>query len=89
MIQPKHKKLIQKSKYGDSETLPRITLTLPGSFGAAISPSIEAMLAMWEKNLGVDISILQTEWAIFLQDLHQKKVPDVRGLGWINRLSRS
>ena len=67
----KARRLIRESKYGTLETLPRITLTLPGSFGAAISPSIEAMLAMWEKNLEVDISILQTEWAIFLQDLHQ------------------
>ena len=69
----KAQQLIRESKYGTLETLPRITLTLPGSFGAAISPSIEAMLAMWEKNLGVDISILQTEWAIFLQDLHQNR----------------
>ena len=79
----KAQQLIRESKYGDSETLPRITLTLPGSFGAAISPSIEAMLAMWEKNLGVDISILQTEWAIFLQDLHQNRFQMFGGLGWI------
>ena len=79
----KAQQLIRESKYGDLQTLPRITLTLPGSFGAAISPSIEAMLAMWEKNLGVDISILQTEWAIFLQDLHQNRFQMFGGLGWI------
>ena len=79
----KARQLISESKYGGLETLPRITLTLPGSFGAAISPSIEAMLAMWEKNLGADISILQTEWAIFLQDLHQKRFQMFGGLGWI------
>ena len=65
----KARRLIKESKYGGLEKLPRITLTLPGSFGAAVSPSIEAMLAMWEENLGVDINLLQTEWAIFLQDL--------------------
>ena len=63
--------------------MPRITLTVPGSFGAAISPSIEAMLAMWEENLGADISVLQTEWAIFLQDLHQNRFQMFGGLGWI------
>ena len=54
-----------------------------GNFGAAISPSIEAMLAMWEEILGADISILQTEWAIFLQDLHQNRFQMFGGLGWI------
>jgi len=79
----KARQLISESKYGGLDKLPRITLTLPGSFGAAISPSIEAMLAMWEKNLGVEISILQTEWAIFLQDLHQNRFQMFGGLGWI------
>ena len=79
----KARQLIQESKYGDTGELPRITLTVPGSFGAAISPSIEAMLAMWEGNLGVEISILQTEWAIFLQDLHQNRFQMFGGLGWI------
>ena len=79
----KARQLISESKYGDLETLPRITLTLPGSFGATISPSIEAMLAMWEKTLGLEISILQTEWAIFLQDLHRNRFQMFGGLGWI------
>lgn len=78
----KARRLIQESKYGSGE-IPRITLTLPGSFGAAISPSIEAMLAMWQENLGVEISILQTEWAIFLQDLHQNRFQMFGGIGWI------
>ena len=79
----KARQLIQESKYADTGELPRITLTVPGSFGAAISPSIEAMLAMWEENLGVEISILQTEWAIYLQDLHQNRFQMFGGLGWI------
>ncbi|MCH7738419.1 MAG: peptide ABC transporter substrate-binding protein, partial [Chloroflexi bacterium] len=79
----KARRLIQESKYGGLDELPRITLTLPGSFGAAISPSIEAMLAMWEENLGVNIDLLQTEWAIFLQDLHQNRFQMFGGLGWI------
>ena len=79
----KARQLIKESKYGGLDELPRITLTLPGSFGAAVSPSIEAMLAMWEENLGVRINLLQTEWAIFLQDLHQQRFQMFGGLGWI------
>ncbi|PKB70081.1 MAG: hypothetical protein BZY77_01445 [SAR202 cluster bacterium Io17-Chloro-G5] len=79
----KARQLIQESKYGGLDELPRITLTLPGSFGAAINPSNEAMLAMWEVNLGVRIELLQTEWAIFLQDLHQNRFQMFGGLGWI------
>ncbi len=75
--------LIRDSKYKSGSEMPRITLTVPGSFGAALSPSIEAMLAMWQENLGVDIDILQTEWAIFLQDLHQNRFQMFGGLGWI------
>ena len=77
----KARQLLQDSKYGIVE-MPRITLTLPGNFGAAIPPSIEAMLVMWEDTLGAEISILQTEWAIFLQDLHQNRFQMFGGLGW-------
>ncbi|MEC8857154.1 MAG: peptide ABC transporter substrate-binding protein, partial [Chloroflexota bacterium] len=76
----KARQLIQDSKYGGLDELPRITLTLPGSFGASVSPSIEAMLAMWEANLGVRIELLQTEWAIFLQDLHRQRFQMFGGL---------
>jgi ABC-type transport system substrate-binding protein len=79
----KARQLLKESKYGDLDELPRITLTLPGSFGAAVSPSIEAMLAMWEENLGVRIDLLQTEWAIFLQDLHRNRFQMFGGLGWV------
>ena len=75
--------LVRESKYGSGSAMPRITLTVPGSFGAALSPSIEAMLSMWEETLGVEIGVLQTEWAIFLQDLHQYRFQMFGGLAWI------
>ena len=79
----KARQLIRESKYKSGSEMPRITLTLPGSFGAAISPAIEAMLAMWQETLGVEIDLLQTEWAIFLRDLHQNRFQMFGGLGWI------
>ncbi len=79
----KARRLIQESKYGSASAMPRITLTVPGSFGAPASPSIEAILAMWEVNLGLEMEILQTEWAIFLGDLHKNRFQMFGGLGWI------
>jgi len=79
----KANQLIGASKYGSASEMPRIALTVPGSFGPATSPSIVAMLAMWQENLGVEIGILQTEWATFLQDLHQNRFQMFGGLGWI------
>lgn len=77
-------RLLKESKYGGNlKALPRIQLTLPGSFGAPVSPAIEAMLQMWRENLGIEMEILQTEWAIFLKDLHQRRFQMFGGLGWI------
>ena len=62
---------------------PRITLTLPGSFGAAVGPSTQAILAMWENNLGIQVDVVQTEWATFLQDLRRSRFQMFGGLAWI------
>ncbi|MBM11748.1 MAG: ABC transporter substrate-binding protein [Chloroflexi bacterium] len=79
----KARQLISESKYRSGSDMPRITLTVPGSFGAPISPSIEALLAMWQEHLDVEIGVLQTEWAIFLEDLHQNRFQMYGGLGWV------
>ncbi len=80
----KAKQLLRESKYGDNaEEFPRIIFTLPGSFGAPVGPSMEAIMQMWRVTLGVEIEILQTEWAIFLQDLNQRRFQIFGGLGWI------
>jgi len=80
----KARQLLRESKYGDNlDELPRIVLTLPGSFGATVGPVIEAIVQMWRENLGIELEILQTEWAIFLQDLHEERFQMFGGLGWI------
>ncbi|PKB71929.1 MAG: hypothetical protein BZY87_02875 [SAR202 cluster bacterium Io17-Chloro-G6] len=79
----KARQLIKESKYGSASEMPRITLTLPGSFGATIITPIEAILGMWQEILGVEIDLLQTEWAIFLDDLHKNRFQMFGGLGWI------
>ena len=80
----KARELLKESKYGNAqEEFPRVVLTLPGSFGAPVSPVMEAIIQMWRENLGIDMELLQTEWAIFLQDLHEDRFQMFGGLGWI------
>ena len=75
--------LLQESKYGANlEELPRITLTMPGSFGAGVSGSTVAILAMWQEHLGIEVELVQTEWATFLQDLNQRRFQMFGGLLW-------
>jgi len=79
----KARQLLKESKYGANlEDLPRITLTLPGSFGAPVSPSMDAIMAMWQEHLGIEVELLQTEWATFLQDLRKRPFQMFR-LGWV------
>ena len=57
----KAKQLLRESQYGDDlDDFPLITLTLPGSFGAPVSPIIQAMVQMWQDNLEIEIGISQT-----------------------------
>ena len=78
----KAKQLLAQSRYGnDLDNLPRITLSIPGDFGAAVSPGMQAILRAWEVNLGVDVEIQHTEWATFLQDLNQRRF-QMFAVGW-------
>tara|TARA_B100000315_G_scaffold103394_2_gene94760 strand:- start:451 stop:2244 length:1794 start_codon:yes stop_codon:yes gene_type:complete len=80
----KARQLLRESKYGENmEEFPRITFTLPGSFGAPVGPSMEAIMQMWRVNMGIEMEILQTEWAIFLQDLNQRRFQIFGGLSWL------
>ncbi len=77
--------LMQQSKYADalaSGDFPRITLTISGSFGAAIPIYLEVMLEQWRQELGIEIDIQQTEWATFLDDVNERKY-QMFSLGWI------
>ena len=80
----KAKQLLRESSYGaDMEVFPDITLSLPGSFGASISPWNEAILEMWRQNLGIEVDVLQTEWATYLQDQRAGRFQLIGGSGWV------
>ena len=68
------KRLLSESRYGaDTGSIPRITLSIAGNFGASVGLDMEVMLRSWQETLGVDVEIQQTEWATFLQDLHKRR----------------
>ena len=79
------RELLQSSTYASamaSGDFPRITLTISGSFGAAIPTYLEVILEQWRQELGIEVDIQQTEWATFLQDVEEEKY-QMFSLGWI------
>lgn len=63
----KAKQLLAESKYAGK--LPDITWTTSGAGGAA-PQYIQAMTAMLKENLGVNVSIQQTDWATFISQIN-------------------
>ena len=79
------RELLADSTYADAHAsgdFPRVTLTISGSFGAAIPTYLEVILEQWSQELGIEVDIQQTEWATFLQDVNDKKY-QMFSLGWI------
>jgi len=75
------KQLIADSKYKSVQGLGKITLTEVGS-GASAGLDTQAMVEQWKKNLGVDITIAESETATFYDDLDQNKM-QMWTNGWI------
>jgi oligopeptide transport system substrate-binding protein len=77
----KANELIKASKYGDVSKLPPITITTMG-WGGLISPGLEAIIAEWRNNLGVEVKVRQLEPERFLYHLKQEK-DEMFYAGWI------
>ena len=79
----KARQLLSESKYGgDPGDFPRIILTTAGSFGSSVGLDLEVVLEMWRQNLGIEVEILQTEFATYLQDLVKRRFQMFQ-IGWI------
>ncbi len=50
--------------------------------GASLGPIVDALLLMWEQNLGVTITVQQEDFGLFLRDLDEGDF-DMFDLGWI------
>jgi oligopeptide transport system substrate-binding protein len=73
--------LLAESDYDGPAGLPDIEIVSSGR-GASVGPVSEAILAMWEENLGVKVATRQTEFATFLNDLRDGKF-QMFELGWV------
>jgi oligopeptide transport system substrate-binding protein len=69
------------SKYKDAAGLGEITLTEIGG-GANAGIATQAIIEMWRENLGVDVSIAQSEAASFFDDLDRGRL-QMFDIGWI------
>jgi ABC-type transport system substrate-binding protein len=77
------KELIADSEYGEATSFPEITVYTTGA-GGATSRLIEAIVGMYEENLGIRIGIEQTDWATFLMEISRPENPyQMYSLGWI------
>ncbi len=75
------RELIKASKYGDVSNLPPITITTMG-WGGLISSDLEAIIAEWRNNLGVEVKVRQLEPQRFIYYLKQEK-DEMFDAGWI------
>jgi len=77
----KAQQLLEESEYYGSEELRDVEIATSGR-GASVGPVSEAILFMWEENLGVEVSTRQTEFATFLDDLRDGEY-QMFELGWV------
>jgi ABC-type transport system substrate-binding protein len=66
---------------GGPELLEGVTLLTPGR-GAAPGDILDAIVAMWTENLGVDIQVEQQDFGLFLQTLDDHDF-QMFSLGWV------
>jgi ABC-type transport system substrate-binding protein len=76
------KTLLAQSKYAKS--MPDITWTTTGGGGSA-PQGIQAMTAMLHDNLGINVSIQQTDWATFIGQLNDPSSNpyQIFDIGWV------
>ena len=79
----KARQLLSESKYGDDpDALGLIVLTTSGSFGANVGLDTQVIQEMWRQNLGIEVDVQQTDYAVYLQDLHSR-IFQMFEIGWI------
>jgi oligopeptide transport system substrate-binding protein len=77
------KQSLSQSSYGSADKLPPITLHV-SSASPQTDPTAAAIAALLKENLGLDITIEQSDWPTFLGELNKPKNPfQMYVLGWI------
>jgi oligopeptide transport system substrate-binding protein len=72
---------LKASRYGDASKLPAITLTTSG-YGNSLSPVLQAMIAQWRENLGVEVTVRQLDPNFYIYNLKAEK-DQMYDLGWV------
>jgi oligopeptide transport system substrate-binding protein len=75
------RQLLAESKYRGASGLPSITLSEVGA-GATQGDTSQAILEMWKDNLGIDVTIAQSDAASFFDDLDRGRF-QMFSIGWI------
>ncbi|MFO7696375.1 MAG: peptide ABC transporter substrate-binding protein [Anaerolineae bacterium] len=75
------RRLLATSQYAADGAMPPIVLSISGTSGY-MPGMTEAVLAMIEENLGLQVTVEQIEWSSFLDDLNQRRYAFYSS-GWI------
>ena len=73
------KRLMQEAGYPNGQNFPVLQFLVDSNREI---PIFEAVLQMWKEHLGIDTSISQQEWAVFLQTLYTDKNYTIGRSGW-------
>ncbi|WP_028330523.1 peptide ABC transporter substrate-binding protein [Brachyspira alvinipulli] len=72
------KKLMAEAGYPNGEGFPVMEFKADPGIHVKI---FEAVQQMWKENLGIDVTLTQEEWAVFLQTRYDRNITMARG-GW-------
>ncbi|PLV63097.1 peptide ABC transporter substrate-binding protein [Brachyspira pilosicoli SP16] len=72
------KRLMAEAGYPNGEGFPVMEFKADPGLHVKI---FEAVQQMWKENLGIDVSLTQEEWAVFLQTRYDRNITMARG-GW-------
>jgi len=77
----KASRYIEQSRYKTASEIPPVTITISG-IGNRIPEQLGAMIADWETNLGIKVSIRQLETQTFIYNLSDE-VDEMFMMGWV------
>lgn len=75
------RQLIAESKYGSVEAFPEIVFTTSG-YGSYENALVSALSDMWQKNLGVEITVLNMDPNTMLDQTAQQDYGQLTTTGW-------
>ncbi|HMA35919.1 MAG TPA: peptide ABC transporter substrate-binding protein [Chloroflexia bacterium] len=72
---------LAESRYHDAAHLPPIVFTTSG-YGSDVGPTVSALIAMWQANLGVAVTVENLEPDHYIDELHAGRHGQLLSDGW-------